>query len=320
MTPKYTFLLPAYKGKFFKQALESIQSQTYKDFLVIISDDCSPEDLYAIAKPFLEDPRFSYRRNEKNLGAENLAGHWNMLVNMCKTPWLIMASDDDVYDRDFLKDMDNLQIKHPNVDLLHSRVQVIDKENTVLQIDAPYEEVVSQLGFMSQELFLNHVQCIANHIIRSSALKDLGCFFEFPLAWASDNATLDYLAKNGAVNSLRILFSFRSSGINISSIENTDINISRKKIAAYFNYETLFNQLLNSIAITTNNDNRIFERVKEHHKNRIFWEITQLSRNLPFKEVIQISRVIKERKLYRHPILRYMKFYFSHMNIKNFFA
>ena len=44
---KYTFLLPAYK--------------------VIISDDCSPEDLRSICEPYLADPRFTYRRNAENL-------------------------------------------------------------------------------------------------------------------------------------------------------------------------------------------------------------------------------------------------------------
>ena len=34
--------------------LNSIQQQTYKDFKVIISDDCSQEDVYGVCKPYLE--------------------------------------------------------------------------------------------------------------------------------------------------------------------------------------------------------------------------------------------------------------------------
>ena len=37
---KYTFLLPAYKPDFFEEALRSIKSQTFKDFNVLVSDDC----------------------------------------------------------------------------------------------------------------------------------------------------------------------------------------------------------------------------------------------------------------------------------------
>lgn len=42
-TSKYTFLLPAYKTRYLEKMLVSITNQTYTDFKVIISDDCSPE-------------------------------------------------------------------------------------------------------------------------------------------------------------------------------------------------------------------------------------------------------------------------------------
>ena len=39
---KYTFLLPAFKATYFREALESIKNQTYRDFKVIVSDDYEP--------------------------------------------------------------------------------------------------------------------------------------------------------------------------------------------------------------------------------------------------------------------------------------
>lgn len=65
---KYTFLLPAYKAKYLDKALDSIKRQTFSDFKVVISDDYSPENLYDIVLPYIDDARFSYRRNEKNIG------------------------------------------------------------------------------------------------------------------------------------------------------------------------------------------------------------------------------------------------------------
>ena len=70
---KYTFLLPAYKPDFFELALRSIKSQTLKDFKVLVSDDCSPYDLKSIYdKVCGDDARFSYRRNEVNMGNNSL--------------------------------------------------------------------------------------------------------------------------------------------------------------------------------------------------------------------------------------------------------
>lgn len=52
MTQKYNFLLPAYKPDFFKEALDSILGQTYRDFKLIIWDDCSPYDLKSIVDEY----------------------------------------------------------------------------------------------------------------------------------------------------------------------------------------------------------------------------------------------------------------------------
>ena len=70
---KYTFLLPAYKPNFLEEALRSIKEQTYTDFKVIVSDDCSPHDLKSIfEKTCGDDPRFVFRCNEKNMGGRSL--------------------------------------------------------------------------------------------------------------------------------------------------------------------------------------------------------------------------------------------------------
>ena len=43
--PRYTFLLPAFKARFFEEALLSIKNQTYKDFKVIPFSELTVEYL-----------------------------------------------------------------------------------------------------------------------------------------------------------------------------------------------------------------------------------------------------------------------------------
>ena len=105
---KYTFLIPAYKSKFLNETLRSIKNQRFPDFEVIVSDDNSPEDLFSIVIPYLDDSRYHYRRNEINIGGNNLVSHWNLLVDLCETDYCIMAGDDDVYDECFLERIDTL--------------------------------------------------------------------------------------------------------------------------------------------------------------------------------------------------------------------
>ena len=73
---KYSFVLPAYKARFFREALDSILAQTYKDFELIIVNDASPEDLDSIVKSY-DDPRIRYYVNEHNIGGKDLVAQWN---------------------------------------------------------------------------------------------------------------------------------------------------------------------------------------------------------------------------------------------------
>ena len=134
---KYTFLLPAFKSAFLGEALVSIKKQTYTDFCCIVSDDCSPEDLKSIFEETVgDDRRFRYRRNEENVGGKNLIAHWNLLVNMCQTEFLIMASDDDLYDDNFLEEIDALAINYPHVNLYRARARRIYRDGELLLEDS----------------------------------------------------------------------------------------------------------------------------------------------------------------------------------------
>ena len=56
---KYSFVLPAYKAKYLKDAIDSILSQTYSQFELIIVNDASPEDLDSIIYS-CQDDRIKY--------------------------------------------------------------------------------------------------------------------------------------------------------------------------------------------------------------------------------------------------------------------
>ena len=216
MDAKYTFLIPAFKSSFLKEALRSIQAQTFGDFLVIISDDCSPEPIYQIVEPFLTDPRFTYRKNDGNIGAEHLVAHWNLLVDACETPYLIMAGDDDVYEPSFLGEMDILAVSYPDVNLLRARMNQIDQTGRVIQTEDPFNEFEDFTAF-SADIFKNHLHGIGQYVFKTSYLKSIGGFKDFPLAWFSDDATAILCSKGGSAHSHAVLFHLRNSGLNISS-------------------------------------------------------------------------------------------------------
>lgn len=296
--PKYTFLVPAFKPVYLDTMLRSIQNQTYKDFKVIISDDCSPKDIYSICKLYLDDPRFSYRRNEKNMGREDLVAHWNLLVDMCDSEYLILASDDDVYATTFLEEVDTLAEKYPLVDLIHARANVIQGDGIVLKSDAPYHEYVSQLVYISQYEYFNHIECVANNVYRTSALKSIGGFVNFPLAWASDTATNFSMSKNGVANTKDILFSFRMSGENISSEKNESREVTHKKFEAIMLFETFFDDLIKTISVQTKEEIELLKIVSNYHRDQhISNAAAYYSSALSLKEFISFLRYFQKKRL-----------------------
>lgn len=293
---KYTFLLPAFKSRYLEEALESIRQQTYKNFKVIVSDDCSPEPLKPIFDLFAHDSRFSYRRNEQNMGSKSLVSHWNLLADLCDTEFLIMAGDDDVYDPHFLEEIDKLTIKYPEVDLFHARACVIDEKGEVVKHDAMYEEEVSQLEFLAFFGKEDHIECIANNVYRASQLKQTGGFVDYPLAWASDTATNNKMARNGVASTTKILFRFRMSGINISSI-GKDNAIARKKMQAAFLFDAQLSNLFSSFPA---NGTKLYKhRLEMAEKSQKLVVSTTIWAHCPvltFTELIQCVRHLKKNK------------------------
>lgn len=224
---KYTFLVPSYKASFFEEALRSIKNQTFTDFKVIVSDDCSPENLKPIYdKVCGDDSRFVFRRNHENMGGKSLVSHWNLLVDMCDTEYLIMASDDDVYDPKFLEEIDELVAKYPQVDLLRAKARRTENGKVVLE-DDEISEFQTQSDFMQYFGRKKMVLCLANYVFRTDALKKMGCFPDFPTAAFSDSATAIYLSKNGIATTRDILFTFRISNENLSCSKNYSKNAEK---------------------------------------------------------------------------------------------
>jgi glycosyltransferase involved in cell wall biosynthesis len=69
MPPVVSVLMTAYnREQFIAEAIESVLAQTFKDFELIIVDDCSSDATVEIARRYAADSRVRVHVNEKNLG------------------------------------------------------------------------------------------------------------------------------------------------------------------------------------------------------------------------------------------------------------
>ncbi len=238
---KYSFVLPAYKARFFKKAIDSILNQTYKEFELIIVNDASPEDLDIIVNSY-DDYRIRYYVNEQNIGGKNLVAQWNHCLEYAKGEYVILASDDDIYSPFYLDKMDELVCKYPEVNVFRPRVMFIDGNGELCSYASTegfLKEKVNSLEFVHSLVYDRIGSGIPFYIFKKSSLNQIGGFIDFPLAWFSDDATVIKLSDKGIVYSSEILFYFRMSGENITTKQNAKITLLKKMEATQHFYNFL---------------------------------------------------------------------------------
>lgn len=274
---KYSFVLPAYKATFFRDAVDSILNQTYADFELIIVNDGSPEDLTSIVNVYNDD-RIQYYINEKNLGGTDLVVQWNHCISYATGDYLILASDDDIYHPDYLEKMDVLIDKYPNVCVFRPRVQHLEENGEISGETGVLDEYLSHVDFLYERYKGNVSSGIAYYIFKRIELMNIGGFVNFPTAWISDDATVMRLARNGVVSHGEALFAFRTSGLNISSKKNTAKMLADKLIAteSFFKW---YEQELKHVKVENKDDVEKINIISSSHNRKnmlesMLWLIT----------------------------------------------
>ena len=135
----FSFVLPAFKGKYLRESIGSILAQDYTDFELIVVDDCSPDSIREIVESY-DDKRVSYYRNEQNIGGKDLVAQWNHCLEYAKGNYVILATDDDLYEPNFLSTFVPLIEKYPDVNLFRARILQVDSRNEIKYIDSCYKE------------------------------------------------------------------------------------------------------------------------------------------------------------------------------------
>lgn len=91
--------IPAYRGAAHIQAaIDAVLAQTFADFELLVVDDDSPDDTFAIASA-VKDARIRCLRNERRLGAE---GNWNRCLREAAGRYIKILPQDDLLDRECL--------------------------------------------------------------------------------------------------------------------------------------------------------------------------------------------------------------------------
>src|SRR5258705_4419587 len=145
MTPRISVCVPTYNGgKYLRECLDDILSQTFGDFEVVIVDDDSTDDTVDILNSYAAgDGRIRLYRNSQNLG---LVGNWNQCFDLAQGEWIKFVFQDDKVDPRCLEIL--FQRSRVDVPLTACQRSFI-YENITVETQASYERVLTEQSLLS---------------------------------------------------------------------------------------------------------------------------------------------------------------------------
>ncbi len=135
--PKVTVLMSVYNGeKYLREAIDSILSQTFKDFEFLILNDGSTDKTAEILKSY-QDPRIKIINNEKNIG---LTKSLNKGLKIAKGNYIARQDADDISlptrfeeELKFLKKNSNVALVGTDYFLINEKDKIINTINCLTE-------------------------------------------------------------------------------------------------------------------------------------------------------------------------------------------
>ena len=124
-SPKISVILPAYnEERYLEESVESILNQTFKDFELIIINDCSADNTLKLIKNLQKkDKRIILLDNKKNLGSSDSI---NKGLKKAKGKYVALFCADDISHPKRLEIQFNYLEKNPQIFLIGSSAIYID--------------------------------------------------------------------------------------------------------------------------------------------------------------------------------------------------
>lgn len=128
MSPMVSILMPVYKtAPYLREAMDSILSQTFADYELIVLNDCSPDNADEILDTY-SDSRIVRYKGEKNVGLSNIL---NVGIEMAQGKYIARMDSDDLSSPDRLQVQVDYLESHPEIDLVSVGMQLFGAKNEV---------------------------------------------------------------------------------------------------------------------------------------------------------------------------------------------
>lgn len=137
-TCKVSVCIPTYNyGNYIAETIESVLAQNFRDFELLIIDDCSKDQTAGIVETYAKkDPRIRFIVNKVNLG---MVENWNSCITQAKGEFIKFVFGDDLLaSPDALGQMAALLERDTSISLVCSSRNFIDDSSRVLKVESHF--------------------------------------------------------------------------------------------------------------------------------------------------------------------------------------
>ncbi len=175
--PLVSVIIPNYNhGKYLRERIDSVLSQEFQDFEVIVLDDKSTDNSVDVINTYKDHPRVTHIIvNEQNTG--NTFIQWERGISLAQGNYLWIAESDDVAEPQLLGTLVSALVSHPLAVVAYCHSQMIDSNGTPIEMtwhphgSSGKTEIFDSMQFNKQRMLVhNHIYNASMVVFRKEVL------------------------------------------------------------------------------------------------------------------------------------------------------
>jgi glycosyltransferase involved in cell wall biosynthesis len=178
--PKVTVILTSFNHeRYIREAIDSVLTQTFTDFELVIWDDESSDGSWGIINEY-SDPRVRSFRNKKRVGS--IFGINETIANHNSGKYIAIHHSDDVWESDKLEKQVGFLDAHEHIGAVFSNASIIADDGSPFSLDSHFyynvfdQENKNRHEWLNYFFFHGNVLCHPSVLIRKACYDDVGSY------------------------------------------------------------------------------------------------------------------------------------------------
>jgi len=221
--PKVTICVPVRNGAHtIQRTLDSLLIQDYKNYEIIVSDNCSSDNTADIVGKYAVDGvKYFFNPHLESYGESN----WNYILNIADGPFIALYHADDIYDPTIVRRQVEFFMEYPTISSVFTSLQYIDEHDRPIRMGTmtlPYElrgiNIFPYSDFLNYTLKYRTFVSVPTMMTKREVIEQVGMFNWRKYATASDIDLYLRMSKIGPIGFIDIpLHKYRISPYQYTS-------------------------------------------------------------------------------------------------------